>query len=92
VTPENAAAIIADLERKLAESFAQQAATAAVLKVISRSAFDLQAVFDTLISSAVELSGAFNGTIVMRVGDGYRHVATAGIEGAFRQFLLENPP
>jgi two-component system, NtrC family, sensor kinase len=76
----------------LRESLQQQTATADVLKVISRSAFDLQAVFDTLISSAVELSGAFNGTICLREGEGYRYLATAGIQGAFREFLLEHPP
>jgi two-component system NtrC family sensor kinase len=78
--------------RDLTESLQQQTATADVLKVISRSAFDLQTVFDTLISSAVELSGAFNGTICLREGDGYRYLATAGIEGDFRKFLLEHPP
>src|SRR6202030_163194 len=67
--------------RDLEESLQQQTATAEVLKVISRSAFDLQAFFDTLISSAVELSGAFNGTICLREGDGYRYLATAGIQG-----------
>ena len=60
----------------LSESLQQQTATSDVLKVISRSAFDLQAVFDTLISSAVELSGAFNGTMCLRDGDGYRYLAT----------------
>jgi signal transduction histidine kinase len=63
-----------------------------VLKVISRSAFDLQAVFDTLISSAVELSGAFGGTICLLDGDGYRYLATAGLQGDFRKFLVEHPP
>jgi two-component system, NtrC family, sensor kinase len=76
----------------LSESLRQQTATADVLKVISRSAFDLQAVFDTLISSAVELSGAFNGTICLRDGDEYRYLATAGMQGDFRKFLLEHPP
>jgi GAF domain-containing protein len=78
--------------RDLSESLQQQTATADVLKVISRSAFDLQAVFDTLISSAVELSGGFGGTICLREGDGYRYLATSGIEGDFKRFLVEHPP
>jgi two-component system NtrC family sensor kinase len=78
--------------RDLSEALQQQTATADVLKVISRSAFDLQTVFDTLIMSAVELSGAFNGTICLRDGDRYRYLATAGIRGDFRKFLLEHPP
>jgi two-component system NtrC family sensor kinase len=76
----------------LSESLRQQTATADVLKVISRSAFDLQAVFDTLISSAVELSGAFDGTICLRDGDEYRYLATAGMQDDLRKFLLEHPP
>jgi GAF domain-containing protein len=76
----------------LSESLQQQTATAEVLKVISRSAFDLQAVFDTLVSSAVELSGASGGTICLRDGDGYRYLATSGMAEGFKRFLLDHPP
>jgi two-component system, NtrC family, sensor kinase len=78
----------ADLE----ESLQQQTATAEVLKIISRSAFDLQAVFDTLIGSAVDLVGALNGTICLREGNGYRYLATSGIGHEFGRFLAEHPP
>jgi len=61
--------VIAELRRRLEESIAQQSATADVLKVISRSSFDLQAVLETLIKSAVELSGANRGSIFLREGE-----------------------
>jgi len=64
--------------KDLNESLQQQTATADVLKVISRSAFDLQAVFDTLVASAVELSGSHSGAICVRDGEIFRYRASSG--------------
>jgi GAF domain-containing protein len=78
--------------RDLTEALQQQTATAEVLKVISRSAFDLQAVFDTLISSAIELVGGTQGTIFVRDGDVCRTRAHSGVAPEFARYLDENPP
>ena len=77
----------------LNEALQQQTATAEVLKVISRSAFDLQTVFNTLVTSAVQLGGALTGTICVRDGDVFRYRDTIGAEhtSALAQYLRDHP-
>jgi signal transduction histidine kinase len=76
---------------ELSESLQQQTATADVLKVISRSAFDLKSVLTTLTESAQALCGASLGIVCLRDGDMMRLKAESGCTPAFIDFMQANP-
>src|SRR4051812_4062261 len=86
---------IAELKRQLEqrtverdEALERQSATAGVLKIISRSAVDLQAVFETLIESAAKLCRADRAAILRLVDGRFQVAATHGFPAEFREFMM----
>ena len=97
-SPKNGDASGHDLEKRLAEALRdkaeaqeQQAATAEILRVISRSQTDLQPVFDTIAQSAVRLCGGVQGNVVRFDGELVHRVAGFNLdpegEEAFRDYF-----
>jgi signal transduction histidine kinase len=82
---------VARLAGELAEAREQQAATAEVLRVISRSAFDLQTVLNTLVESAGRLCRAENVQMWLRDGDLYRLTASNGFSPEYQEYGRQHP-
>ncbi|MFZ2081768.1 MAG: GAF domain-containing protein, partial [Xanthobacteraceae bacterium] len=75
----------------LTESLEQQTATSKVLEVISRSAFDLQAVFETVAESSVRLCGADRAFIFRFDGELLRMVVAYNSPPEFSAWVAEHP-
>src|SRR5262249_35842267 len=76
--------------RELSESLEQQTATSEVLKVVSRTTFDLQAVLETLVRSAASLCDAGQALVYQRDDDIYRLAVNYGFSPEDEHYMREH--
>jgi two-component system, NtrC family, sensor kinase len=79
------------LLNELRESLQQQTATADVLKVISRSTFDLKTVLQTLVESVARLCEADMAAVRRPKGSAFFHVASHGSPVEYDEYMQGNP-
>jgi GAF domain-containing protein/CheY-like chemotaxis protein/HPt (histidine-containing phosphotransfer) domain-containing protein len=76
---------------ELRTALEQQTATSELLKVISRSTFNLQPVLDTLIESATRLCDARRGVVMQRRGELYHGVAFYNVASDLVDYVKAHP-
>ena len=95
VQPDNAVAdpqqIVTDLQRRLDESLAQQAATAEVMQLINTSPGDLGPVFNAIVDKAMHFCDAGFGGLWVVDGDMARAGARRNLPEAYSEFLTRRP-
>src|SRR5262249_41936422 len=88
---QNRELTVDELKREVSEADRREVGTGEVLKVISRSSFNLQEVLNSLIESAARLTGAEMGLIYRQDGEFYRAAAIYGASPEFIEVVKLNP-